>query len=120
MAFSKDENVVIKTCDNEFFQKFKAFFSEFEQLSNCDKKMLLKAFMPKIIVHVDFRIEIKVNPVFYEMFENTGLESEKTVRANKKWLVGSRSSELFTPSAFLTDIIEFSGIRPEEDLSSLS
>jgi hypothetical protein len=81
--------------------------------------MLLKAFMPKIIVHVDFLIEIKVNPEFYEMFENTGMESEKIGRANKKWLVGSRSSELFTPPAFLTDFIEFSGIRPEEDFSSL-
>jgi hypothetical protein len=30
--------------------------------------MLLKAFMPKIIVHADFRIEIKVNPLFYEGF----------------------------------------------------
>jgi predicted HTH domain antitoxin len=38
---------------------------------------------------------------------------------HKKWLVGSRSSELFTPPVFLTDFIEFSGIRPEEDLSSL-
>ncbi len=80
-----------KTCDNEFFQKFKAFFSEFERLPRCDKKMLLKAFMPKIIVHVDFRIEIKVNPAFYEMFENTGMESKKIVRANKKWL-GRRES----------------------------
>ncbi len=72
-----------KTCDNEFFQNFKAFFSGFERLPRCDKKMLLKAFMPKIIVHVDFRIEIKVNSAFYEMFENTGMESEKIVRANK-------------------------------------
>ena len=82
---------VTQSCDKEFFQKFKAFFSEFERLSNSDKKMLLKAFMPKIIVHVDFRIEIKVNPAFYEMFENTGMESEKIVRANKRWL-GRRDS----------------------------
>lgn len=47
------------------------------------------------------------------------MKSEKQVRADKRWLVGFRSSELFTPPAFLTDIIEFSGIRPEEDLSSL-
>ena len=60
-----------KTCDNEFFQKFKAFFSEFEQLPRCDKKMLLKAFVPKIVVHVDFRIEIKVNSAFYEGVEIT-------------------------------------------------
>jgi hypothetical protein len=38
---------------------------------------------------------------------------------HKKWLVGSRSSELFTPPVFLIDFIEFSGIRPEEGLSSL-
>ena len=70
-------------CDNEFFQKFKAFFSEFERLSNCDKKLLLRAFMPKIIVHVDFRIEIKVNPEFYEMFENTVIGSEKRFGSKK-------------------------------------
>jgi hypothetical protein len=81
-----------KTFDNEFFQKFKAFFSEFEWLSNCDKKMFLKAFMPKIIVHDDFRIEIKVNLAFYERFENTGMESEKIVRADKKWLGWSESN----------------------------
>ena len=40
--------------------------------------------MPKIIVHADFRIEIKVNPVFYEGFGNTGMESEKIVRLPKK------------------------------------
>lgn len=75
-----------KTCDKEFFQKFKAFFSEFGMLPNCDKKILLKAFMPKIIVHSDFRIEIKVNSVFQGMLEDKCTGSEKTVRANKKWL----------------------------------
>ncbi len=48
--------------------------------------------MPKIIVHDDFRIEIKVNLAFYERFENTGMESEKIVRADKKWLGWSESN----------------------------
>ena len=50
--------------------------------------------MPKIIVHVDFRIEIKVNPAFYEMFENTGMESEK--RFVSKRVAGKERFELST------------------------
>ncbi|GEM_PF-5709410 len=39
--------------------------------------------MAEVIVHADFRIEIKVNPAFYEMFEKTEMENEKTDRAKK-------------------------------------
>lgn len=37
----------------------------------------------------------------------------------KKWLVGSRSYELFIPPVLLNDFIGYSGMRPEESLSSL-
>jgi hypothetical protein len=77
---------VTNLCDKTFLERFQRFFSEFEKLPNCDKKLLLKALCPKIIVHADFRIEMKVNPVFYEGLEFIDLESEKMVRAKKRWL----------------------------------
>jgi hypothetical protein len=82
---------VTRLCDKTFLERFQKFFSEFEKLPNCEKKLLLKALCPKIIVHADFRIEMKINPLFYEGLEFIGLKSEKIGRANKKWL-GRRDS----------------------------
>ena len=45
--------------------------------------MLLKVLKPKIVVHADFRKEIKVNPTLNEMFENSVMESEEIFRAKK-------------------------------------
>ena len=108
-----------EVCDKRFLDKLQSLFSMFDELPNRDRKQFLKSVCPKIIVHGDFRIEMKVNPIFYKEMKPLSIETGVDENSSKKWLVGSRSSELFTPPAFLTDIIEFSGIRPEEDLSSL-
>ncbi len=81
---------VTKICDKEFLSRFQGFFSEFERLSNCDKKLLLKAFMPRVIVHADFRIKIKVNSMFAGIQRDLTIESEKAVRQKKDgWEGGS-------------------------------
>lgn len=77
---------VTKICDKEFLSKFREFFSGFERLSNCDKKLLLKAFMPKVIVHADFRVEMKVNSMFADSRREPLSRTEQEVRVNKKWL----------------------------------
>lgn len=49
-----------KVDDNLFQKNFKMFFAAFDQLQNCDKKRLLRALVPKIIVFNDFRVEPKI------------------------------------------------------------
>ena len=72
--------------DGDLFQKnFRIFFTAFDQLSNCDKKMLLKALVPKIVIHSDFRVELMVNPVFYDDLANGRHESGLKVRVEKNW-----------------------------------
>lgn len=82
---------VTKLCDKKFLTRFQNFFGEFERLSNCDKKVLLKSLMPKVIVHADFRIEIKVNRIFGDLSVNGVPKGSEEVRMNKKWL-GRRDS----------------------------
>src|SRR5690606_27475452 len=83
---------VTKMCDKEFLTKFQNFFGEFERLSNCDKKLLLKSLMPKVIVHADFRIEIKVNRVFGNLSVDGNPRGSGQVRMDKRWLGWSESN----------------------------
>jgi hypothetical protein len=79
----------------DFLIRFQAFFGEFERLSNCDKKLLLKSLMPKVIVHVDLRIEIKVNRVFGNLSVDGVLRGSEQVRLEKK-MAGKERLELST------------------------
>ena len=81
----KRSEICDKVDDGLFQKKFQMFFTAFDQLENCDKKTLLKALIPKMIIHRDLRIELKMNPVFYNDLIEDCHESGKNLPLVKKW-----------------------------------
>lgn len=72
--------------DKEFLERLRIFFKNFENLSKCDKKILLRAFIQKIVVHSNSQIELRINSFFEGDFkEELNGGSEKS-RVNLKWL----------------------------------
>jgi DNA invertase Pin-like site-specific DNA recombinase len=80
-----------EVCDKRFLDKLQSLFSMFDELPNRDKKQFLKSVCPKIIVHSNFRIEMKVNPIFYEEMKPLSIEAGVDENSSKKWL-GRRDS----------------------------
>lgn len=75
-----------KFSDEKFLESLKIFFKDFDLLPKCDKKILLRAFFPRIIIHPDFRIELQMNSCFERDLKEWSDKSTKEVRLNKKWL----------------------------------
>ncbi len=81
--------------DDDLLQKnFKMFFAAFEQLQNCDKKRLLKALIPQIIVFNDFRVELKMNPIFYNDLIDDCHGSGKNLPPKRRWRVRPAVNEI--------------------------
>lgn len=75
-----------KVSDVKFLDALKTFFGEFDSLPRCDKKILLKAFFPQIVIHSNFQIELRINSGFADDLKSEELGSENKVRIQVKWL----------------------------------